>query len=104
LVYYKAAPGTGVADPSPVWRRVLHLTNRRDDTTSPLEVGKPTDKRALIRSVQEDGRVLLDVVRDQGMTGDRRRRNKGMRWMPWRRVPKKDVGSCEKRRGADNKR
>jgi hypothetical protein len=23
-----------------------------------------------------------------------------MRWMPWRRVPTKDVGSCEKQRGA----
>jgi hypothetical protein len=25
---------------------------------------------------------------------------RGMRWMPWRQVPKKDVGSCEKHRGA----
>ena len=35
-----------------------------------------------------------------GMTGDRRRRNEGMRWMPRHGVPMKDVGSCEKHRGA----
>jgi hypothetical protein len=27
----------------------------------------------------------------------------GMRWMPWRRVPKKDVDNCDKRRGAGTK-
>ena len=29
---------------------------------------------------------------------------KGLRWMPWRQVPMKDVGHCEKSRGAVNRR
>ena len=29
---------------------------------------------------------------------------KGLWWMPWRQVPKKDVGHCEKPRGAVNRR
>jgi hypothetical protein len=37
-------------------------------------------------------------------TGDRRRRNEGMRWMPRQTVPMKDVDSCDKRRGAGNTR
>ena len=28
---------------------------------------------------------------------------KGFRWMPWRQVPKKDVGHCEKPRGTVNR-
>ena len=35
------------------------------------------------RGIEEEGRI-------------------GMRWMPWRRVPMKDVGSCDKHRGASN--
>jgi len=29
---------------------------------------------------------------------------KGLRWMPWRQVPMKDVGHCEKLRGVVNRR
>ncbi len=29
---------------------------------------------------------------------------KGLWWMPWRQVPMKDVGHCEKPRGAVNRR
>jgi hypothetical protein len=29
--------------------------------------------------------------------------NKGARWMPWHQEPKKDVGGCDKPRGAVNR-
>lgn len=37
---------------------------------------------------------------DSDRQGTEEEGSMGMRWMPWRRVPKKDVGSCEKQRGA----
>ena len=38
---------------------------------------------------------VVILVRDEEDEG-----REGMRWMPWRRLPMKDVGSCEKRWGA----
>jgi hypothetical protein len=111
-------------------RRVLHLNNNSDNTTSPRmgavnssfrasETGHSVEGEGSFAAetkgclvISREAECIEDEVRahrsrlmahgsaGQGTEEEGRR---GMRWMPWRCVPKKDVGSCEKRWGADTR-
>src|SRR5438132_13885531 len=66
------------------------------------------DQRSTTNSEREQDRSSerrpgKDLVKGISRTRGRDdQATKGTRWMPWRQEAKKDVGSCEKRRGAAN--
>ncbi len=67
----------------------------------PLILRPIPSHRADARCGGAEGIGRPDVFERVGMMGVREEEGrKGMRWMPWRQVPTKDVGSCEKHRGA----
>ena len=57
------------------------------------------NKRIACRQhLQQEERKSIEFSASRGEA------SKGLRWMPRRQVPKKDVGHCEKPRGAVNRR